>query len=197
MAKQVVPDIIWVPSGVEEIAQCLSMANAGPADIFLDIGCGDGVTIETAVNRFNVKKAIGIDIDPQRIQEARKRLRPMDAARYKLLRGDFVREPARLAKLLRKVTVVYLYLYYDLAAFLGPYLLTYLPDNARVVCSDYFIRNLSADKQATADGRVYFDEASVSNEDCDYFLYELGPMKERRKRYGKDAMKIRKLKPES
>lgn len=51
--------------------EVFDFANLGKDDIFYHLGCGDGTGIEIALNEFNVKKAVGIDIDPKKIESAK------------------------------------------------------------------------------------------------------------------------------
>ncbi|MCV0393163.1 MAG: class I SAM-dependent methyltransferase [Nitrosopumilus sp.] len=42
----------------------------GKNDVFYHLGCGDGKGIEIAINEFNVKKAVGIDNNLEKIKQA-------------------------------------------------------------------------------------------------------------------------------
>src|SRR5689334_16821697 len=48
------PDVIFVPT---------------PNDVVYDLGCGDGRIVITAAQKYGAR-AVGVDIDPQRISEA-------------------------------------------------------------------------------------------------------------------------------
>jgi cyclopropane fatty-acyl-phospholipid synthase-like methyltransferase len=53
-----------------------------------DLGCGDGVIVATAAQKYGAR-AVGIDIDPQRVKEATERARQMGVSdRVKILQGD-------------------------------------------------------------------------------------------------------------
>ena len=43
-------------------------------DIFYHLGCGTGRGLEIAMKEFNVKRVVGIDIDKEKISQARKRI---------------------------------------------------------------------------------------------------------------------------
>ena len=43
-------------------------------DVFYHLGCGDGLGLQIALDEFGVKKAVGIDIDQEKIELAKKRL---------------------------------------------------------------------------------------------------------------------------
>jgi tRNA G37 N-methylase Trm5 len=64
------PDVIYVPTPHEVVDAMLKLANVGPNDVVYDLGSGDGRIPIAAVQKFNAKTAVGIDIDPQRIKEA-------------------------------------------------------------------------------------------------------------------------------
>jgi hypothetical protein len=56
------------------VKQMLALAEIGPEDVVYDLGCGDGrIVIEAARSRGS--RGVGIDIDPQRIAEARENAR--------------------------------------------------------------------------------------------------------------------------
>jgi precorrin-6B methylase 2 len=56
------------------VEQMLALAAIGPEDVVYDLGCGDGrIVIEAA--RSHGARGVGIDIDPQRITEARENAR--------------------------------------------------------------------------------------------------------------------------
>src|SRR2546428_2187548 len=63
------PDVIYVPTPQEVVDEMLKLGRVGKGDILYDLGSGDGRIPVTAAKRFGIR-AYGIDIDPQRIQEA-------------------------------------------------------------------------------------------------------------------------------
>jgi hypothetical protein len=63
-------DVIYVPTPHEVVKRMLELAEVGPNDIHYDLGSGDGRIAITAVKDFKAKKAVGIDLDPQRIKES-------------------------------------------------------------------------------------------------------------------------------
>src|SRR5580765_4577159 len=64
------PDVIYVPTPQDIVVGMLKLAKVGPGDVLYDLGSGDGRIPITAVKDFGAARAIGIDIDPQRIAEA-------------------------------------------------------------------------------------------------------------------------------
>ncbi len=63
-------DVIYVPTPHDVVKRMLTLAQLGPNDIHYDLGSGDGRIAIAAVKDFKAKKAVGIDLDPQRIKES-------------------------------------------------------------------------------------------------------------------------------
>ena len=68
------PDVIFVPTPQEVVDKMLELAKVGKGDVLYDLGSGDGRIPVTAAKRFGIR-AVGIDIDPQRIAEANENAR--------------------------------------------------------------------------------------------------------------------------
>lgn len=64
------PDVIYVPTPQVVVDKMLELAEVKPGDIVYDLGCGDGRIVVTAARKYGVR-AVGYDIDPQRVKEAR------------------------------------------------------------------------------------------------------------------------------
>ena len=54
--------------------EIFNFLNLGENDIFYHLGCGDGKGIELALREYNVKKAVGIDSNTDKIKQAKKNL---------------------------------------------------------------------------------------------------------------------------
>ncbi|MGB2716349.1 MAG: methyltransferase domain-containing protein [Vicinamibacterales bacterium] len=67
------PDVIYVPTPQEVVDAMLAMANVTANDVVYDLGSGDGRIPITAAQKYGAR-AVGIDINPQRIQEANENL---------------------------------------------------------------------------------------------------------------------------
>lgn len=63
------PNVIYVPTPKERVTEMLALAEIKPADIVYDLGCGDGRIVVRAAQDYGVK-AVGIDIDPKRVDES-------------------------------------------------------------------------------------------------------------------------------
>jgi len=51
--------------------EIFKFVDLGETDIFYHLGCGDEKGIEIAINEFKVKKAVGIDSNPEKIKHAK------------------------------------------------------------------------------------------------------------------------------
>lgn len=71
------PDVGYVPTPASVVHAMLDLARVGPQDVVYDLGSGDG-RIAIAAGRRGAR-ALGIDIDPVRVDQARQ-----NAARAKL-----------------------------------------------------------------------------------------------------------------
>jgi 16S rRNA G966 N2-methylase RsmD len=67
------PDVIYVPTPHEVVEAMLEMATVTSKDVVYDLGSGDGRIPITAAEKYGAR-AVGIDIDPQRIREANENL---------------------------------------------------------------------------------------------------------------------------
>jgi SAM-dependent methyltransferase len=66
-----VPDLAsFIPTPREAVEGMLRFAALGAGDVLYDLGCGDGRIVIAAARQFGIR-AVGIDIDPRRIAEAR------------------------------------------------------------------------------------------------------------------------------
>src|SRR4029434_6355086 len=59
----------YVPTPQEVVDQMLSLAEVTSKDVVYDLGCGDGRIPITAAQKYGAR-AIGVDIEPQRITES-------------------------------------------------------------------------------------------------------------------------------
>jgi SAM-dependent methyltransferase len=97
-------DVPYVPTRQEVVEAMLELARVGARDVVYDLGCGDGRIVVTAAARFGAR-GVGIDIDPQRIAEARANARRAGVEkRTRFIVGDL------FAADLSGATVVTLYL---------------------------------------------------------------------------------------
>src|SRR4026207_2129228 len=67
-------DVIFVPTPQEVVDAMLKLAKVTKNDVVYDLGSGDGRIPITAAKTYGAR-AVGIDIDPQRIREANEKLK--------------------------------------------------------------------------------------------------------------------------
>jgi SAM-dependent methyltransferase len=124
-------DVVWVPSSPEVIRAMLDVAKVGPGDVVYDLGCGEGEIVIAAAARHGAR-GVGVDIDPERIANAR-----LNAARAGVTdRVTFI-EQDLFATDVSAATVVTLYLGPDLNRRLRPKLQRELRPGTRIVSHDF------------------------------------------------------------
>jgi SAM-dependent methyltransferase len=124
-------DVPYVPSKPEVVTEMLRMANVGKDDILYDLGCGDGRIVITAAQRYGTR-GIGVDIDPDRIQESQE-----NAARANVTHLVRFIEQDLFKTDFHEATVVSLYLLTSVNLRLRPLLLRQLMPGTRVVSHNY------------------------------------------------------------
>ncbi len=122
------PDIHWVPTPDAVVDGMLKLAKVSKNDVVYDLGCGDG-KIVIAAARLGAR-GVGIDIDPQRVQEATANVKKAGLeGRVQIRLGDIFDPNVTFSD----ATVVTLYLLSSLNEKLKPRLLKELRPGARVV----------------------------------------------------------------
>ena len=95
----------WSPTPRKILIEALKLAEAGPRDVLFDLGCGDGRVVVDAARLFGAR-AVGFDIDPKHIREARNRIqRSGTAGLVRVRRQSMLAIPD-----LYRATLIYLYL---------------------------------------------------------------------------------------
>ena len=125
------PDVVFVPTPPQVVDRMLDVARVGRGDVLYDLGCGDGRIVIEAAKRFGTR-GVGIDIDPQRIAEARANARAAGVEHLVQFRNADLFETD-----FSEATVVTLYLLPSLNVKLRPKLWKELRRGARVVSHDF------------------------------------------------------------
>jgi SAM-dependent methyltransferase len=148
-------DVPYVPTDERLVLKMLEVAQVNKNDLVYDLGSGDGRIVITAAQRFGTR-GVGIDIDPQRVQEARENARRAGVAdRVRFVVGDIFTADIGPA------TVVTMYLLPDVNMRLRPRLLSELRPGTRIVSHNYDLgdwkpaRHLTM-KVGTIDHEVFF-----------------------------------------
>jgi SAM-dependent methyltransferase len=140
----------YVTTPDEVVEAMLRLAKVDARDNVYDLGCGDGRIVIAAAKKFGAR-GVGIDLNPERIREAR--ANAQKAGVEALLRfqvNDLFDSDIHPA------TVVALYLLPDLNLRLRPKLLKELKPGSRVISHDFHMGDWKADKeQAVGSSRIY------------------------------------------
>ena len=137
------PDVPYVPTTPQAVTAMLKLADVKNTDIVYDLGCGDGRIVVDAAKTFGAH-AVGIDIDPVRIKEARENAR--HAGVENLVRFE---ENDLFRADIHEATVVTLFLLSSVNLRLRTKLLQDLRPGARIVSNTFTMGDWKADKEIT------------------------------------------------
>jgi len=133
------PDVVFVPTPQDVVEKMLELAEVKKSDLVYDLGCGDGRIVVTAAKKYGCK-AVGYDIDPERIAESLENVEKNNV-------GDLVTiEQKDIFTLdLSKANVITLYLLPSLNVKLIPQLEKLKP-GSRIVSHDFAMKGVTPDK---------------------------------------------------
>lgn len=157
------PDVPYVPTSADALESMLKLADVKKSDVVYDLGCGDGRIVIAAAKLFGAH-GVGIDIDPQRIKEARENAKTAgveDLVRFEendLFKAD-----------IHEATVVTLFLLSSVNLKLRPRLLHDLKPGTRIVSNTFDMGDWKPDKEQTLDG---IDETFFSRK---FYLWTVPP----------------------
>ena len=149
------PDVIFVPTPQEVVDAMLKLAKVTKNDVVYDLGSGDGRIPITAAKTYGAR-AVGIDIDPQRISEAQANLKAAGVGNLvRFLNQDLFTTD------ISEATVVTLYLLPSLNVKLLPKLNKELKPGTRIVSHAFDMSSDGVDRKpietVNVNGRtVYF-----------------------------------------
>jgi hypothetical protein len=143
-------DVPYVPTPTEVVDAMLKVAKVGKNDVLYDLGSGDGRIPITAAKRFGTR-GFGVDIDPQRIQEANANAKKEGVSdRVKFAQQDLFKTD------LSKATVISLYLLPRINLELRPKLLQLKP-GTRIVSHAFDMGDWKPDQVVNVGGaKVYY-----------------------------------------
>lgn len=121
------PDVHFVPTPHEVVAEMLRVAKVRKNDVLFDLGSGDGRIVIAAAKKYGTR-GTGIDLDPVRIEEGRAGAKKAGVTS----KAEF-RQADLFETDLRNATVVTLYLLPTLNVKLRPKLFQELKPGSRVV----------------------------------------------------------------
>jgi SAM-dependent methyltransferase len=128
----------------------LKLAAVTKSDVVFDLGCGDG-RIVIAAARQHGARGVGVDVNPERIREARENARRAGVARLTEFREQDIFDAD-----LRGATVVTLYLLPQLNLDIRPKLQRELKPGTRVVSHCFDMGDWKPEKQSDVGGcKIY------------------------------------------
>jgi precorrin-6B methylase 2 len=137
------PEVPYVPTTDEAVQAMLKLADVKKTDVVYDLGCGDGRIVIAAAKTFGAR-AVGIDIDPVRIREAKANAEK--AGVVPLVRFE---ENDLFKSDIHEATVVTLFLLSTVNLRLRPKLLQDLKPGTRVVSNTFDMGDWKPDKEFT------------------------------------------------
>lgn len=141
-------DVIYVPTPQHVVDLMLGLADVRKTDLLYDLGCGDGRIVVAAAQKYGCR-AVGVDIDPERVRESRDRVK---AAGLEHLVTIEQRDIFQLD--LSQADVVTLYLLPHLNVRLIPQLEQMKP-GSRIVSHDFDMAGVEPDAEVTVLSRQY------------------------------------------
>jgi SAM-dependent methyltransferase len=134
-------DVRYVPTPVEVVDKMLEVAKVTKDDVVYDLGCGDGRIVCAAARKYGCK-AVGFDLDPERIKDSEAN----KAKEKKEVRVLITFHKKDIFKVdLSKATVVMLYLRPHLNVQLIPQLQK-LKAGSRIVSHSWDMKGVTPDK---------------------------------------------------
>ena len=136
--------VIYVPTPADVADEMVALAGVAPADVVFEPGCGDA-RITIAAIRRGARRAICVDLDPERAQESRANVQQAGLAdRIDVREGD-----ALDVHDLSEVTVVFLYMGDHFNLLIRPVLWRALKPGSRVVSHRFTMGDWQPDKTVT------------------------------------------------
>jgi len=144
------PDVRYEPSSMEQVQEMLRLAGVKKSDIVYDLGCGDGRIVITAAKEYGAR-GVGIDIDPQRTDEAEANAKAAGVTKLVKFRNEDLFEAD-----VREATVVMLYLWPWINLKLRPKLLKELKPGTRIVSHYHDMGDWPPEKKIEVGGHWIF-----------------------------------------
>jgi SAM-dependent methyltransferase len=143
-------DVPYVPTPRRVVEAMLELGEVGPQDYLIDLGSGDGRIAIMAAQRG--ARALGVDIDPDRVTEATLAAQVAGVeTRARFRRQDLFDTP------LREASVVTMYLLPQINMRLRPRLLTELRPGTRILSHNFTLGDWRPDAEREMDAsHIYF-----------------------------------------
>lgn len=141
-------DVPFVPTPQQVVDKMLELGGIQKGDFLIDLGSGDGRIPVTAAQRFGVR-ALGVDINPQRIKEANERARDANVVNLVEFRQQDLFETD-----LSQADVLTMYLLPSVNLKLRPKILATMKPGARVVSHAFDMGDWAPEHKVSVDGRT-------------------------------------------
>ncbi|MCU0245420.1 MAG: class I SAM-dependent methyltransferase [Bryobacter sp.] len=143
-------DVPYVPTPPEVVTGMLKLAGVKKTDFVIDLGCGDGRIVVAAAKEFGAK-AMGYDLDPQRIKEANENAKSAGVTeRVKFVEMDIFKAE------IKDASVVTMYLLPSVNEKLKPRLLAELKPGTRVVSHSFNMPDWKPEQEIQVNGRTLY-----------------------------------------
>ena len=150
-AQQKEPEVPYVSTPDEVVAEMLRIANVDKDDVLYDLGCGDGRIVITAAKMYGCR-GVGIDINPERIRESRENaIKAGVSDKVKFIQMDLFEAE------FREASVVTLYLLSGVNLRLRPKLFLELSPGSRVVSHEFSMGKWEPDATSSVKAENYRD----------------------------------------
>jgi precorrin-6B methylase 2 len=126
--KKIVP---YVPTPQEVVERMLELAQVKKGDVVYDLGSGDGRIVVTAAKKYGVR-AIGFEIDPERIKESAENIKKAGVGHLVEIRQQDIRTVD-----LSPASVVTMYLLPEVNLMIRPNIWKQMKPGSRVVSHDF------------------------------------------------------------
>lgn len=155
----------WVATPDDIVDEMCKLGKITKNDVVYDLGCGDAVMLIRPILKFDVKRGVGIDIDPKMIAIAKKKAKEAKVEdRIELRVGDILN-----VKDLSDATLVLLYIGDDLGELVSPVLQKTLKPGARIVSHRFSLGDWEPTKKVTVKG--------TDGDEYDLLLWVVGEKK--------------------
>jgi tRNA G37 N-methylase Trm5 len=121
----------YVPTPQEVVDRMLELAQVKKGDVVYDLGSGDGRIVVTAAKKYGVK-AIGFEIDPQRIKESHENIKKAGVEQLVEIRQQDIRTVD-----LSGATVLTMYLLPEVNLMIRPNIWKQMKPGSRIVSHDF------------------------------------------------------------
>jgi precorrin-6B methylase 2 len=145
------PDVPYVPTPQPVVARMLQIAKVTRNDVVYDLGSGDGRIPITAAQKYGVRRAVGIDINPERVREANQ-----NAQQAKVTDRVEFRQQDLFNTDLREASVVTLYLLPEVNLRLRPKLLRELKPGTRIVSNTFDMGDWKPERVENVSGSTIY-----------------------------------------